>query len=194
MKLTYSTGLLIALISLFSSGCATINLPPGPSAYELQHYEDNVIIGVTQAADLRSSNKVGTVGLATFKIKSHITQLTSEHLMNHINKSLGFNVEQVASNDFRIVSGIVNSKIKEIKIFSVDAILQPVETKFILQIEVLNPNGESVFRDDFLGLHKETLGLSFTHEKEGRFIEAALINALDKLIENESFIDALNNL
>lgn len=162
--------------------------------YKLQHYEDNYSVGVTQTEDLRDSNKVGTIGLATFTVKSDITQLTNNHIINHINKSLGFNVKQVAKNDFRGVRGVINSKIKKIELFSIDAILQPVKTRFVLQVEVFNPDGKCIFKDDFIGLHEETLGLSFSNKKEGRFVEAALINALDKLVEDSFFIYSLKRL
>lgn len=183
----------IAFLSVFVSGCASAKLSRGPDTFPLIEHTHSLRVGVPQAVDERGTNRAGTIGAAFIQVKSELADLTTNYLINYLNTRLNLNVERIqmaAVQDFATIFSQHNMdrvlivKIKRLKMFSVDALMQPVEVDLDLECEVYDPSGNLIYRQTFMGHHEKRIGISIVDKTTGKLVEAAVLDAMNNLVKD----------
>lgn len=179
---------IIMLVLFTGTGCITAHLSKGPDTSVLIQHEDLNPIGVAAALDDRDSEKIGTIGATTIEVKkSELTNLVSNHLIRYINEKIGLNVERVEVSDSdsikliaskKKVEGIIILRIKSLRMFSLDALLQPVEVDLTLELSVFEEGGQELYRRVITGHHEKRIGISIVEKATGEIVEAAIKDTL----------------
>lgn len=180
---------LMLLGLVFLVGCATAKLPAGPDIYKLTNHPDAKIIGVVDVHDARTNKTAGSVGAASITVGDDLAELVTKNLINRFNKE-GFNVRRVdasavsAPKDFN-VDYVLKTDILAVKLFSIDAILQPVDTSITLKADVYDQDGKLTYSDSFEGKARKQVGLSFDFSAEGDLVQEATLDAIGRLVESK---------
>jgi uncharacterized lipoprotein YajG len=186
---------LVILGSLFFLiGCATARLGTGPEVYSLVEYPSTVRVGVAKAVDARGTDSAGTIGACGIKIKDdELSTLATNYLLDGLNRQVKTNtvrVEKVSSENVSQLAAehnvvyIVIAKISELKMFSADAIMQPVQVDCIMDLEIFDKTGRQVFHKSFAGAYQERIGLSIVDKATGRLAERAVKDAVANLVKD----------
>lgn len=184
----------IAVIALLLTGCATARLSKGPDTFELIRHENRAEVGVAKAQDERKSEGAGTIGGAFVRVKkSDLTELATNYLVQYINSKVELNVVRVAMEGeasvkeiavSHMVEGIVLLKVKEMKLFSIEALLQPVEADLTLELIVFDSTGDQIYSRTVTGHNETRIGISIVENSTGKIVEAALKDALSQLVKD----------
>ena len=195
--------LFLSSIVALTTGCAAAKLSRGPDTYALTRYPDAVRIGVAKVLDERGGHKVGTIGATVIFVKKELADLTTNYLIHHLNSNLRANVEQVivtspdeipseaAKNN---VEGIVLARINRLRMFSIDALMQPVEVELSLDVEVYDRNGLRVYKESFMGHHEKRIGITLVEHSTGKLVEAAVLDAMNNLVKDPGFKKSIASL
>ena len=187
---------LILFLTILISGCTTIaHLPAAPSVYSMFNYEGNLTVGLTKIIDERKEKHTGSVGGLPIDVPSNLGDFVAQHLMARLNKELKVNVQPIIdrNSNQNKVDLYLTCHIKQLSIFSIDSILQPVETVLVLKVEVFDLNNQLLYADNVTGVYVKRMGLIVTENAFGRVVEGSIKNALDQLLAQQGFLATLEN-
>ncbi len=193
---------LVISVLLFSS-CASARLSKGPDIFALPVHEGAVQTGVPKVGDLRDSEKIGSVGALVLKVKKEdLSGMMTNHLVNHLNTKMSINVigiPDVTTETIPTMSkekkldGVVELKVTKIKLFSIDAVMQPVSTEISIRAAVYNASGKMLYEGDQAGFYEKHEPF-MTDKKAGDMVEQATIMAFDRLVTDPDFENAIKQL
>ncbi len=176
------------------SGCATAKLSKGPDPAILIHHEESVPIGVVTTMDERESEKIGTIGATSIVVKKNdLVDLVGNHLIRYINEKIGLNVERVQINENdsiklvatkKKVEGVIVLRIKSLRMFSIDAILQPVEVNLTLELIVFDEVGQEIYHRIADGHYEKRIGISVVEKSAGELVEAVVKETLSQYVKD----------
>ena len=191
-------------IIVFISGCATARLPQGPDIYSTHQYSEARAFGVVKVVDQREKKKAGTIGALTVNVDhEELAQITTNYLIESLNLKLQLNVSRISKFDPENIdlplsnqnlNGFIVARIKKLKLFSVDAILQPVSVEIFMEIDVYNTQGQIVYSDVFDGYFNKRMGLRTSSEAHGELVESAVKTLMENLVKYRNFTDALSTI
>ncbi len=195
----------LALLGFVLTGCASLPIATGPDIYSLARIQGAPTIVVPKVVDNRADKeRVGTIGLAGFSTKADIAQA----LTNRVAASLhgdGYNFSgapvivptnseavkmEVARNQ---AQGLLYISLEEVRLFSMDAILQPTEVTVKTRVMFFNKNGKVLFERPFEAVASKTIGLA-TQGSVGHLVEQALNRSVESLIADQDFRNILEGL
>jgi len=181
---------LLTLLLLTITGCATSRIPSGPETFSTIQYEGKPKLGIIKAQDSRKEKKAGNIGLAVINVESEdLTNMVTNHLVHCVNNDLQFNVEKVGAylpKDMNMVatqygtSGTITLNVLRLELRSFDAILEPVETDIDAKVQVYDQEGKLVYEEIINGHYSERIGLSIVDKATGELIN----KATESLIKN----------
>lgn len=185
--------LTVLLISGLVSGCATARLDSGPSI-ALTHHMQAPNVGVSKVIDERQSPNIGTIGAAGIRVKqADLSQTLTNHLIQSLNSHLKVNVTPVvevhdqnaasvaeSSNTDRVVS----LRVKKLKMFSADALMQPVEVNMDLELKVYDRAGKVIYTTPVTGSYEKRIGISIVEKSTGQLVNSTVQEAINNLIKD----------
>lgn len=184
---------ILGLLLFSSAGCATARLPEGPDASILIHQEPAPVV-VARASDEREGEKIGTIGATTiFVKKGGLVNLVSNHLVRYINEKVGLNVERVEVSETdsikliatkKKIEGVILLRIKSLRMFSVDALLDPVQTNLTLELVVFDEAGREIYRRVATGHHEKRIGVSVVEKSAGELVESVVKETLRQYLRD----------
>lgn len=195
--------LVAAFLGVLITGCATARLSQGPDTFSLIEHSNAVRIGVPKATDARGTNKAGTIGAAFIQVKSELVDLTTNYLINYLNTRLNANVIRIKTVDSQEISSVSSQyqadrifilKIKRLKMFSADALMQPVEVDLDLAFEVYDQTGKQIYKQEVTGHHEKRIGISIVDKTTGQLVEAAVLDAMNNLVKDPGLKKSLASL
>ncbi len=189
---------------VFLSGCATAKLGSGPDVFALPQLKDRPVIGVSKVTDTRGGTQVGTIGAAGIRVKANdLTALTTNYLLNTLSSKLDMNIQTVANFEgsdmphylkLKHLNGYLTASVTRLKMFSADAIMQPVETNLDLQIKVYDQNGEILYDQTVSGSFEKRIGLSIVDKSTGELVNSVVEKTMEVLAQDSSLRKALESL
>ena len=81
--------------------------------------------------------------------------------------------------------------IKSASLSSADAILDPADSAVMLLARVYAPNGQVIYAENHSGQHTKRIGFSGTGKKEGKILATAARAAVDSLMSDRRFLEAI---
>lgn len=191
---------LVLAISLVS-GCATAQLAKGPDTRSLKLHTGAAQVAVVMVEDARGTTRAGSIGATSVDVPTNVADMVYNYLITRLNENFEVNVKEagkVSQADIaQLASSIgvgrtIVSKITSIKISSFDAIMQPVKTEILLDLSVLDKNGQSVYKQSYLGKYEERIGLSIVESKTGQLVESAVKNLVTEVTSDNGLKKALS--
>lgn len=192
--------IMTVFFSALISGCATAKLSKGPDTFSLVEHSNAVRVGVPRVVDERGTANVGTIGAAFIQVKGELVDLTTNYLINHLNIKMALNVERLkmaTAHDIASLSSqyhtdqVLLVKIKKLKMFSMDAAMQPVKVNLDLEYEVYGPNGNLVYQQTVMGHHEKRIGILIGDRTTGKLVEGAVLDAMNNLVKDPGLKKAL---
>ncbi len=185
----------LAIVGLFS-GCATAQLPKGPEIGALKQNSGAAQVSVATVEDARSTTHAGSIGATSIEVPKDVNNMVYKYLVLALNEDLGINIKEagrISQEDIAKVGAdrLIVSEISSIKISSFDAIMQPVNTEILLNLSVLNKQGQSVYKQSYLGKYEERIGISIVASKTGQLVESAVKNLISQITSDSNFKKAL---
>ena len=183
----------IAFLGVFISGCASAKLSRGPDTFSLIEHTNSLRVGVPKAHDERGTNRAGTIGAAFIQVKSELVDLTTNYLIHYLNTKLDLNVERIPMTGAKDrvstpsphnMDRVLILRIKRLKMFSMDALMQPVEVDLDLECEVYDSDDHLVYRQTIMGHHEKRIGISIVDKTTGKLVEAAVLDAMNNLVKD----------
>lgn len=191
---------LIGLILIFISGCATAKLTSGPSL-ALIHHPDALNVGVSKVIDERESANAGTIGATGIRVKQgDLSSTLTNYLTQSVNSNMNVNVTPVAAATDRNAASVAENSntdrvlavtIKKIKVFSADAIMQPVEVHLDLEMNVYDRKGKNIYSAPISGSYEKRIGLTIVDKATGELVEATVKDAVNNIVKDEGLKKAL---
>lgn len=188
-------GILFLSCFLFA-GCMTAKLPSGPDIYSLNAFEDHVLLGIPKVNDTRENTTLGSLGVESVKApKKELSLLVTNYLVNTLNSSWEVNVERLAPLDEGQIAGllaerkldnILVAEIVGLRLFSLDTVFQPIKAKLDLWVRVYDGKPNPVFNAFYAGEVSDWVGLNTTERKMGLIVDAAVKNAMTKMLEDQA--------
>lgn len=187
------TLLTAVFVSFLVTGCATAKLSKGPDTFSLTEHTASPRIGIPRVVDERGTSQAGTIGAAFIQVKGELMDLTTNYLVNHLNTKLNLNIERIkaqtpqdiaSASSERSMDRVLIVRIKKLKIFSMDALMQPVEVDLDLAYEVYDMSGKLIHQQEVLGHHEKRLGISVVDKATGKLVEAAVLDAMKNLVKD----------
>jgi len=185
---------LLIVVSILIQGCATAQLSKGPDTYALIEHQESAAFGIPKAMDERKGENAGTIGGALIKVKKKdLVELATNYLVQYINQKVGLNVVRITMSESEPaevimakhnVDGIVVLKIKELKMFSMDALLQPVKTDLTLELMILDKSGRAIYERTVTGHDEKRIGVSMVEKSAGKIVETVVKDALSQLVKD----------
>lgn len=197
------TLLTAVLVGALVNGCATAKLSGGPDTFSLIEHPNTVRVGVPRVVDERGTSNVGTIGAAFIQVKSELVDLTTNYLINHLNTRMNLNVERLktaAAQDIAAASllhqteRVLVVRIKRLKMFSMDALMQPVEVDLDLECEVYDAVGKLIYRQTITGRHEKRIGISIVDKTTGKLVESAVLDAMNNLVKDPGLKKSLASM
>ncbi len=122
--------------------------------------------------------------------KADLRELVTHYLVHYIHLKAGLSVERIQRDDSRAIELIAAQDKKEesvflrvdrLRLFSENALLEPLEAELTLEVRVLDRNGAEIYRKTVTGYHAV-----FVLFEEGRAIlaEGTVKDALKQLIKD----------
>jgi hypothetical protein len=187
---------LVFLILSFS-GCTTVKLAQGPAIDSLPIFSNAPNVGVAKTLDQREKSYIGTIGASPIHIKEGLPEATSNYLTYNVNTLYKLNVVQIPETPDSekiteiakkyAVTRVIVPKIKAVRMFSLDAILQPVEVNVDMLVDVYDISGKEVFHETVTGQYEKRIGLSVGNKSIASLVEMAIREAVSNLVKNENF-------
>ncbi len=178
----------LLLILLLINGCVGARLSSGPNTSPLIKHEDLTSVGVAATVDDRESEKVGTIGAATITVrKSDLANVVGNYLIKYINEKVGLNVERVQMNETgsiklaaskNKVNRIIILTIKTLNMFSLDALLQPVDVNLTLELRILGEGGDEIYRRTVTAHYAKRIKIPVIEKNTGELVESVAKEAL----------------
>lgn len=194
----------VILLLSFSTGCATAKLSRGPDTYALSKHPDGIRLGVNKVVDERNGDKVGTIGAAIINVKRQdLANLATNYLISQLNTSFKANIEEVAVTapeqipaeaEKRNVKGLVLARISHLRMFSMDAIMQPVKVELNMEAELYDAGGQLLFNKSFPGNFEKRIGISLVEHSTGQLVEATVRDAVSNLVKDTDFKTSVASL
>lgn|SRR3989338_2025715 len=193
--------LIMILTGLVLSSCATARLAKGPDTFALLQHSGGVNLGVSKVLDERESKNVGTIGAAGIRVNDEIGPLTTNYLISFLNSKLNANIVRLPDVDKTTVPAIAKqnnvdkvmvARIKRIKMFSMDALMQPVEVDMDLEVTVFDAAGSEIYQQMIQGHYEKRIGLTIVDKSTGELVEAAVKDTVSNLITNRNFQTVLS--
>lgn len=198
-------GILFTMMIVFgtlTSGCATARLSQGPDTYALEHHTGVKTLGITKVVDKRGSFSAGSIGAAGIKVKGNLVDLTTNYVIKNVHDYLNMNVERVGSDEAQMASliqeknlaGVLQVEIPELKMFSADALMQPVETKILLDVILFDKTGKQIYKTRVMGNYEKRIGLTIVDKATGELVEKVVSDAASQLVKDQGLVKALAEL
>ena len=186
---------LVLAVSLVS-GCATAQLAKGPDIGTLKQNSGATQVSVAMVEDARATTHAGSIGATSIDVPKDVNTMVYNYLVSHLNEDLGVNIKEagrVSQQDIAQMGAdrLIVSEISSIKVSSFDAIMQPVQTEILLNLSVLNKQGQSVYKQTYLGKYEERIGISIVASKTGQLVESAVKNLISQITSDSNFKKAL---
>lgn len=185
---------LIAFVFFAVTGCATARLSKGPDTSLLVQHKEVSPIGVADAVDDRKSEKIGTIGATSIVVKKNdLVDLVGNHLIRYISEKIGLNVERVQINENdsiklvamkKKVEGVIVLRIKSLRMFSMDALLQPVEVDLTLELIVFDEVGQEIYHRIADGHYEKRIGISVVEKSAGELVETVVKETLSQYVKD----------
>lgn len=182
------------LLLLSTVGCATARLPKGPDTSILIRHQEPAPVVAARALDERGSEKIGAIGATTiFVRKSELVNLVSNHLIRYLNEKVGLDVERVQTIETDSIQltatkkkaeGVILLRIKSLRMFSLDALLDPVQTDLTLELIVFDERGEAIYRRAVTGRHEKRIGISVVEKSAGELVESVVKETLRQYLRD----------
>ncbi len=194
------SGIFLTCVLFTVVGCTTVTLPSGPKAFALVQYPNAVTLGVPKVEDARGVAKMGTIGALSINMDDKVTGFVSDYLINCLNNDLKMNVQRIKDVNAADLTSIakeyhldriVVGKIISLKMFSIDAILQPVETTIVLDITIYNQDGSKIYGNNFLGNNIKRVNALAVQTSAGKLVEEAVKDSMIKVKVDDDFQKAL---
>jgi len=180
-------------LSLLATGCTTARLSGGPDVYALAEHANALRMGVTQIVDERKSDHLGTVGAAGIRVRREdVTELATNYLLHILNAKMDTNVvrvNQVTPSDIPAlvereqIDGVIVCRIKNLSLFSIDAIMQPTKVEMDLEVEVYNRAGALMYSEIANGYYSKRIW-PMTQNGAGKLVESAIQDVMSKLAKD----------
>lgn len=175
-------------------GCATARLGTGPDVYSLAGYPQGAHVGIVKVADARGTDNAGMIGGCGIKIKGDdLSTLATNYLLDGVNRQLCVNVVRmketapdaaVAAASGYGVQYMIFAKIHQLKMSSLDALMQPVEVECNLGLKVYDSSGKEILDKSFTGYYQERIGLSIVDKATGKLTERVVRDAVSNLVKD----------
>ncbi len=188
-------------VALILSGCATARLSKGPESFALTQHPNAVNVGVAKVVDERTSANVGTIGAAGIRVKqADLSDITTNYLVNSLNTELKTNVTRIVSINNENAATVAGSTaadvflathIKRVKIFSADALMQPVEVNIDMELTVYDKAGKTIYTAPISGTYEKRIGISIVDKATGQLVESTVQDAVNNLIKDSGFRKAI---
>ncbi len=193
----YKKFILLLFIACILSGCATAQLAKGPDINNLKQYTGASQVAVAMTEDVRPSTNAGSIGATSIDVPKDANNMVYNYLVSCLNENLGINIKEagrVSQQDIAQVGAerLVVSDISSIKIYSFDAIMQPVQTEVLLNVAVLNKQGTAIYRQSYVGKYEERIGISIVSSKTGQLVESAIKNLMTQISGDDNLKKALS--
>jgi hypothetical protein len=165
------------------AGCATARLSKGPDVYTVSQHPSGLKVGVAKVVDQRESTKAGSIGATSVRVDKDIADMTTNYLIQTLDQQMQVNVVPVEAStpagvasiaSQRGVDAVVVSQITSVKMFSADAIMQPVSTSIDMNTVVYNRDGSEKYRRSFSGKYEKRIGLTIVDKATGELVEEAV--------------------
>jgi len=150
--------------------------------------------------DERGTANAGTIGAAFIQVKGELVDLVTNYLINHLNTKMDLNVERLktaTAQDIASASSVYHTdrvlvvRIKRLKMFSMDALMQPVEIDLDLECEVYDPDGKLIYQQTIMGRNEKRIGISIVDKTTGKLVEAAVLDAMNNLVKDSGLKKSL---
>ena len=171
----------MAFVFFALTGCATARLSKGPDPSLLIQHKEISPVGVANAVDDRESEKIGTIGATSIVVKKNdLVDLVGNHLIRYINEN--DSIKLVATK--KKVEGVIVLRIKSLKMFSMDALLQPVEVDLTLELVVFDERGQEIYHRIADGHYEKRIGISVVEKSAGELVEAVVKETLSQYVKD----------
>lgn len=160
------------------SGCASARIAQGPTITSLQMRDNKPVVAVAMVRDARGHDRVGTIGGLTVNVPPSVKTTLNNYLVSTIYDNFAVSVKPVeegATKPGQGVEKLVSSKIESVTMFSIDAILQPVDTRCVMPLVVYDASGQKVYEKTYSGFYQERIGMAWdTDGVVGNLVEDAI--------------------
>ena len=92
------------------------------------------------------------------------------------------------------LDGVMAGTIRALRMYSADAIMQPVRVDMDLDFEIYDRIGNQVYRTTIHGHYEERIGITIVDKSTGRLVEATVQNAIDNLARDSGLKAELSKL
>lgn len=185
----------MVFLSALISGCATAKLSRGPDTFSLIEHSNALRVGIPRVVDERGTANIGTIGAAFIQVKGELVDLTTNYLINHLNTKMDLNVERLkgiaSAPSQQPTDRVLVVRIKKLKMFSIDALMQPVEVDLDLECEVYGPGGQLIHKQAIMGHHEKRIGILIGEQTTGKLVEAAVLDAMNNLVKDPGIKESL---
>lgn len=188
--------IIIMTAVLILNGCATARLSKGPDTYTLLQHSGGVNLGVAKVIDERASKNVGTIGAAGIRVNEEIVPLATNYLISYLNEKLTANITRIPDvpeaqipsiAEQNKISKLIVTRIKKLKLFSADALMQPVEVDMDMEVTVFDAAGTQLYQQMIQGHFEKRIGLSIVDKSTGELVESTVKDTVSNLITNSNF-------
>jgi hypothetical protein len=173
----------MALSLLWAAGCVSARLPSGPDVYAAKTYPDAPKVAVANCQDVRSSERIGSVGLASISVrKPELANLANKYILECLNQELGVNVERVSAESPEEAKTLAQSagvdaalfaSLTELTIASADAAMDPARVGLEGEVWIFDALGRQVFHESVTVDYTEWIGFKLVDKATGRLVDAA---------------------
>lgn len=178
-------------------GCASARLAQGPSISSLSLRDNVPVVSVAMVKDARGKTHAGTIGAAGISVPTSIKTTLHNYLVSTIYDNFSVSVKTVGEGAVKPEDGtgkLVSSNLESVTMFSIDSIMQPVDTRCVLQLFVYDGAGQKVYEKAYSGFYQERIGMAWdTDGVVGNLVEDAIRDMMKQIAQDTELKKLLEN-
>lgn len=180
------------MVGLFGlTGCASAQPGTSPeTTHAIVQHKEVTMPEAVKVMDDRGNKKARTIGATVIQTNgNNLVELVTDHFIKYINDKARLNVVKVAIKESDVIEEVVDTyklegmailKIKELRVFSIDAFIQPVEVDLLLELSIFDKSGQKIYNRTISGHHEERIGLIIVENNVENLVEIVLKDALNQ--------------